>query len=101
MPSILSTRLILVCCALAAVSIAQAQTAPPGASRAQQVLAERFARADADHDGRLTLAEAKTGMPRVAQHFDRLDTNHLGYLTLDQLQAELQAGLRRRQASRQ
>lgn len=48
-------------------------------------LAERFNQADADHDGKLTLDEAKAGMPRVAQHFDEIDADHRGYVTLDQI----------------
>ena len=79
--------------ALASIGTAQAQTAapPPDAWTAhlQKTLAERFAKADADHDGRLTLAEAQGGMPRVAEHFAQLDVGHLGYLTLPQLQADL------------
>ena len=44
-------------------------------------------RADPNHDGKLTLEEAKAGMPRVAKNFDRIDVDKKGYITLDQLQA--------------
>jgi len=79
--------------ALACGGAAQAQTAapPPDAWTAhlQKTLASRFAKADANHDGRLTQTEAQVGMPRVAAHFAQLDVDHLGYLTLPQLQADL------------
>lgn len=54
-------------------------------------LAARFNKADADHDGKLTLAEAQAGMPRVAKHFDRIDTGHQGYVTLEGLRTAMQA----------
>ena len=34
---------------------------------------QRFALADKNKDGRLTLAEAKEGMPRIASNFSRID----------------------------
>ena len=34
---------------------------------------QRFALADKNKDGKLTLAEAKEGMPRVASNFSRID----------------------------
>jgi Ca2+-binding EF-hand superfamily protein len=48
---------------------------------------QRFDKADANKDGKLTLAEAKTGMPQVAAVFTSLDTNKVGYLTKDQVAA--------------
>lgn len=48
---------------------------------------ERFAAADKNHDGKLTLAEAKAGMPRVAANFDMIDTQKRGYVTVDQIKA--------------
>ncbi|GLQ49355.1 hypothetical protein GCM10010872_08040 [Dyella flava] len=51
------------------------------------MLEQRFDAADTNHDGKLTLAEAQAGMPRVAQHFADIDTNHQGYITLDQIKA--------------
>lgn len=48
---------------------------------------ERFAAADKNHDGKLTLEEAKAGMPRVAANFDKIDTQKRGYLTVDQIKA--------------
>lgn len=47
----------------------------------------RFAAADKNGDGKLTLEEAKAGMPRVAKNFDRLDKDKKGYLTLEEIKA--------------
>ena len=52
-----------------------------------QQIDERFAAADKNHDGKLTLEEAKAGMPRVAANFDKIDTQKRGYLTVDQIKA--------------
>ncbi len=57
----------------------------PLTGRAKEI-AERFAAADKNHDGKLTLAEAKAGMPRIAEAFDKIDTDNRGYLTLEQIQ---------------
>jgi len=38
-----------------------------------------------NHDGKLTLAEAKVGMPRVSAHFSDIDTQNRGYVTLEQI----------------
>lgn len=66
---------------LSSVSAADA----PLTGRAKEI-AERFAAADKNHDGKLTLAEAKAGMPRIAEAFDKIDTEGRGYLTLEQIQ---------------
>lgn len=47
----------------------------------------RFAAADKNGDGKLTLEEAKAGMPRVAKNFDRIDKDKKGYVTLDEIKA--------------
>ncbi len=47
----------------------------------------RFAAADKNQDGKLTLEEAKQGMPKVAANFDKIDTQKRGYVTLDQIKA--------------
>lgn len=49
-------------------------------------LAAKFAAADTNSDGKLTLDEAKEGMPRVASRFDKIDTEGKGYITLEQLE---------------
>ncbi|MEN9879498.1 MAG: hypothetical protein RIQ55_144 [Pseudomonadota bacterium] len=48
---------------------------------------ERFAAADKDKDGKLTLDEARAGMPRVADNFDKIDSQKRGYVTLEQIKA--------------
>ena len=53
-------------------------------------LTERFKKADADGDGKLTQKEAKDGgMKRVARYFSRLDEDGDGYVTFEQLKARL------------
>jgi hypothetical protein len=53
-------------------------------------LEKRFAAADKDHDGKLTLEEARAaGMSSVVRDFDRIDKDKRGFLTLDQLKARL------------
>ena len=47
----------------------------------------RFAAADKNQDGKLTLEEAQAGMPKVAANFDKIDTQKRGYVTLDQIKA--------------
>ena len=47
----------------------------------------KFKAADKNHDGKLTLAEAQAGMPRVAAHFSYIDSQGRGYVTLDQILA--------------
>ena len=52
---------------------------------------DRFKRADASGDGRLSREEAQKGMPLVARDFDRIDANKDGAVTLDELEAALKA----------
>lgn len=58
--------------------------------RAQR-MADRFKAADTDHDGKLSLDEAKAGMPMLARNFDQIDTAHTGSVTMEQLSAYMQA----------
>jgi|GEM_PF-511585 hypothetical protein len=67
----------------------------------QQMLEQRFEQADSNHDGKLTLAEAKAGMPRVAEHFDQIDTARRGYVTLRELDRYLLQQARQRRAQQQ
>jgi Ca2+-binding EF-hand superfamily protein len=74
------------------------------AERAKELknkLTERFNAADLDHDGKLTLAEAQSGMPRVAKSFDAIDTQKNGYVTLKQVEAYTVKLLRKRRGRKQ
>ena len=46
---------------------------------------KRFKEADKNKDGKLTLDEAKEGMPRVAKNFEQLDAERRGYVTVEQI----------------
>ena len=48
---------------------------------------QRFALADKNKDGKLTLEEAKEGMPRIASNFSRIDIQNKGYVTLAEIKA--------------
>jgi len=64
--------------------------------RAQR-MTERFNAADTNHDGKLSLDEAKAGMPMAARHFDEIDSGHAGAITLEQMNAYAQAHMGQRQ----
>lgn len=49
------------------------------------MIEQRFAQADTNHDGKLTLEEAKSGMSLIAPFFNDIDASHKGYVTLDQI----------------
>lgn len=73
---------------LLSASLAWAQapaSAPMTASEAKQKFAERFAAADANHDGKLTREEAQAGMPDVYTHFSEIDRKKKGYVTQKQI----------------
>jgi Ca2+-binding EF-hand superfamily protein len=70
---------------LSNVCVAQTMTASQ-ASEIKQA-EERFAAADKNADGKLTLEEAKAGMPRIASGFSKIDVDKKGYVTLDQIKA--------------
>lgn len=56
------------------------------ASRNEEI-AERFAKCDTNHDGKLTQEEAKGCMPRIYSNFNYLDSGNKGYLTVAEIQA--------------
>ncbi len=56
------------------------------------VLEQRFKAANTSADGKLTLEQAKAGMPRVAKNFDKIDTDHKGYITLQQIKDAMKDG---------
>jgi Ca2+-binding EF-hand superfamily protein len=73
---------VMLLMATAVVSCADRHSKPD-----PQKIAERFQAADTNHDGKLTLEEAKAGMPRVAAVFSQIDVENKGYVTLEQIQA--------------
>jgi Ca2+-binding EF-hand superfamily protein len=75
---------ILSCSACLAPAV-WAQNADPKRDAQAAQIEERFKAADKNGDGKLTLEEAKAGMPRVAANFDRVDTDKRGYITLEQI----------------
>ena len=56
------------------------------ASRNKEI-AERFAKCDTNHDGKLTLAEANGCMPRIYSNFSYIDSTNKGYVTVAEIQA--------------
>jgi Ca2+-binding EF-hand superfamily protein len=56
----------------------------------------RFAAADTDHNGSLSRAEVRTGLPRLAARFDELDANHDGQLSAGELRASARPRKNRR-----
>jgi Ca2+-binding EF-hand superfamily protein len=68
---------------LAAAAPVSAQPSKPDGDE----LAKLFAAADKDSNGRLTLEEAKAGMPRIAANFDKIDKDKKGYVTIEQIKA--------------
>ena len=74
---------ILVACALSVLAV----TANADNASKNREIAERFAKCDANHDGKLTKAEANGCMPRIYSHFDYIDSSKKGYLTVAEIQA--------------
>ena len=78
--------------AFALILLAGGSTAQTVDASTQAKLTEletRFKAADKNADGKLTLAEAKDGMPRIADAFSHIDVEKKGYVTLDQIKALL------------
>jgi Ca2+-binding EF-hand superfamily protein len=74
--------------ALLAISgVSAAQTIDPATQAKLTELEARFKVADKNADGKLTLQEAKDGMPRVADAFSHIDIDKKGYVTLEQIRA--------------
>ena len=63
------------------VQLAHAQTG----GRMEAIMEQRFKVANTTGDGKLTLEQAKAGMPRIAKNFDKIDVEHKGYITLQQI----------------
>ena len=66
----------------------------------RRTLQQRFEDANTGRDGRLTLAQAQSGMPAVARDFDAIDTGHKGYVTLDDIHAHNRAMRAARRSAR-
>ena len=75
-----SPKPILCAAALLAVAATFAQSAWATSAMDKQI-DEKFAAADVNHDGKLTLEEAKAGMPRVAKNFAKIDADQKGDVT--------------------
>jgi Ca2+-binding EF-hand superfamily protein len=56
------------------------------ASRNKEI-AERFAKCDTNHDGKLTKEEADGCMPRIYSNFSYIDSGNKGYVTVAEIQA--------------
>ena len=56
------------------------------ASRDKEI-AERFAKCDVNHDGKLTKEEANGCMPRIYSNFSYIDSTNKGYVTVAEIQA--------------
>ena len=63
-------------------------TAPAHADDASRnkEIQERFAKCDANHDGKLTRNEAKGCMPRIYDHFSRIDQENKGFVTVKEIE---------------
>ena len=55
-------------------------------SRDQEIV-ERFAKCDANKDGKLAKEEAKGCMPRIYSNFSFIDSSNKGYVTVAEIQA--------------
>jgi hypothetical protein len=65
-----------------------AQEEPAAAPPRHRVTWEqRFAHANASHDGHLTLEEAQQGYKTVARHFREIDLDGKGFVTEDEIRA--------------
>lgn len=71
---------------ITALAVIPALSYADDASRNQEI-AQRFAKCDINHDGKLTQVEAKSCMPRIYDHFNYLDSGNKGYLTVAEIQA--------------
>ena len=56
------------------------------ATRDKEIV-ERFTKCDTNHDGKLTMEEAKGCMPRIYSNFSYIDSTNKGYVTVAEIQA--------------
>ncbi|WNV03509.1 EF-hand domain-containing protein [Candidatus Methylospira mobilis] len=90
-PKYLSNKLPRVFLSIGIFLVAMAAPYAQAANEQIQLAETRFKAADKNGDGKLTLDEAKAGMPRIAAGFENIDTEKKGYLTLDQIKAVVAA----------
>jgi Ca2+-binding EF-hand superfamily protein len=98
----LGLSLLVASAAMAQTADTTDSTASGKAEKLQEAKAkfdERFASADADHDGKLTPAEAKAGMPMVSKNFQAIDTNGDGFVTKPEILAFMQSRMAARKAA--
>jgi EF hand len=86
--------------ALGTASAAAQTASTPDAQPMRAKITERFAAADANHDGKLTREEAEASMPMVARNFDQIDKAHKGFVTLDDIQAFYRERMAARRAAK-
>lgn len=72
---------------ISVLGVCAAQTIDPATQAKLTELETRFKAADKNADGKLTLQEAKDGMPRIADAFSHIDIEKKGYVTLEQIRA--------------
>ncbi len=83
---------VLLATALLAGVVIGAQAAATDADQGKlQKLEQRFQAANKAGDGKLTLEEAKAGMPFIGKNFDKIDKDHKGYVTMADIKAALAA----------
>lgn len=72
---------------MALVSVSALAAADSGAAKESRMEgpAARFAQADKNGDGQLSLEEVQVAMPRLADGFDKADSNHDAQLSRDEL----------------
>jgi Ca2+-binding EF-hand superfamily protein len=75
------------CLAVVMTSLLVSSPAIAGDSSRNKEIQERFTKCDTNHDGKLTLNEAKGCMPRVYDHFSWIDSQGRGYVTVAEIQA--------------
>jgi Ca2+-binding EF-hand superfamily protein len=78
-----SSALMIGLCAPMAMAQSTNNLPPPPSNQAE--VEARFKAADKNGDGKVTLEEAKTTMPRVAMAWEKIDVDKKGYITLEQL----------------
>ena len=81
----IKSRSILFFAIAIAIAIACPAQAQLFGASIESMIDKRFKEADKNKDGKLTLDEAKEGMPRVAKNFEQLDAERRGYVTVEQI----------------